>query len=100
MECENGVTASDLDEKKRFDRIEVTAEMYEETLRRLRAKLPFHSGLYNSRHLPAPEEYTLGMKIEVDSLTLEALLSQPLPPSQYDLLQRRSPVVGRGLEEA
>ena len=66
-----------------FDRIEVIAEMHEETLRRLHVSLnwkPFYTGLYNPRRPFTPEEFTLDMKVEVDSLRLEILLSQPLPP--------------------
>ena len=58
-----------------FDRIEVKAEMHEEILRRL---LSGFTRLYNPRRPPTSEEFTLDMKIELESLRLEVLLSQPL----------------------
>ena len=66
-----------------FDRIEVVAEMLEETLRRLDAGFdpePFNTRLYNPRRPPTPEQFTLNMTVEVESLTLERLLSQSLLP--------------------
>ena len=66
-----------------FDRIEVTAEMYEETLRRLHTGFDlehFNTGLY-PRRPPSPEEFiTLDVTVEVASLRLELLLLQPLLP--------------------
>ena len=83
-------------------RIEVIAEMHEDTLRRLHASLdlePIYTGLYNPRRSPTPEEYALDMTIEVESLRLEVLLSQPLRPPQYNSSPRRSPAAGAGLDE-
>ena len=77
--------------------------MHEETLKRLHAGLdlePSYTGLYNSKRSPVPEEYTLDMKVEVESWRLEVLLSQLLPPSQYDVSPPRSSAAGTGLEEA
>ena len=85
-----------------FDRIEVIAEMHEHTLRRLHASFdsePLYTGLYNPRRPPTPEEFTLDMNVEVESLREEILLSQPLPPPEYDLSLRRSPAAGTGLDE-
>ena len=45
---------------------------------------------YDTRRPPTPEEFTMAMKVEVNRLRLELLLSQP-PPPQYDLPPRRSP---------
>ena len=45
-----------------FDRIEIIAEMYAQTLRRLHAGFdpePFYTGLYNPQWPPDPGEYTL-----------------------------------------
>ena len=74
-----------------FDRIKITTERHEETLRRLHADFdpePFNTGLYDARRLSTPEEFILGKKIEVERLGLELLLSQQLPPQ---LLPRQSP---------
>ena len=74
--------------KNGFDRIEVIAEMHEETLRRLLAGFdpePLCARLYRPRRPPTPEELTLDMTVEVESLRLEHLLSQPLPSPQYAL---------------
>ena len=80
-----------------FDRIETVAEMHEETLRHLHAGFnpeSFNTGLYNTRRPPTLEEFNLDLKVEVESLRTELLLSQPLPLSQLDLppRRRRSPV--------
>ena len=75
-----------------FDRIEVKAEMHEETLRRLLAGFdpkPCYSGLHNPRRPSTHEEFTLDMKIEEVSSRLEVPLLQPLPLPQYDLSPRR-----------
>ena len=74
-----------------FDRIKIITERHEETLRRLYATFdpePFHTGLYDAQRPPTPEEFILGMKVEVERLGLELLLSQQLPPQ---LLPRQSP---------
>ena len=85
-----------------FDRIKVIVEMHDDTLRRLHAGLdlePFNTVLYNPRQPPTSEKITLDIKIEIESLRLEDLLSKPLPPTQYDLSPRRSPSAGTGLNE-
>ena len=72
-----------------FDRIETIAEMHEEALRRLHADFdpgPVYTRLYNARRPPTPEEFTLGMKVEVKRLRMERLPSNP--PPQYDLPPR------------
>ena len=85
-----------------FDRIKVFAEMHEETLRRLPVGLhlkPFYTGLYNPRRPPTPDQYTVNMKLEVETLRLEILLSQPLTPPQFDISPRRSPAAGTGFNK-
>ena len=85
-----------------FDRVEVMAVMHKKILRDLHAGFdlePLYTSLYNPRRPPTPEEFTLDMSVEVESLRLEVLLSQPLPPPQYDLSPRRSPAAGTGLDE-
>ena len=59
----------------------------------------FYTGFYNPRWPYVPEEFNLEIKIKVESLRQEVLLSQPLPPPQYDLSPRRSPAAGTGLDE-
>ena len=79
-----------------FDRIKTVSEMYEETLRHLHAGFdpePFYTGIYDPRRSPAPEEFTLDVRVEMECLRTELLQSKP-PPLQYDLppQARRSPV--------
>ena len=72
--------------KNGFDRIKVITDRHEETRRRMHAGLdpePFYTALYNPR-----KEFILDMKIEVESLRLELLLSRPLLPQ---LLSWQSP---------
>ena len=64
-----------------FDRIEIIAKRREETLRLLRAGVDpesVYTGLYDARRPPTSKEFTLGMKVEVESLRLEFLLLQAL----------------------
>ena len=70
-----------------FDRIEIIAEMHEEILRRLHAGFdpePFYTGFYNPRRPRTPEEFSLDLKVEMESLRMELLLSKQsllqLPP--------------------
>ena len=42
----------------------------------------------------------LEMNVEVERLKHEILFSQPPQPLQYDLLPRRSPAAGTGLDES
>ena len=66
-----------------FNRIKVKADMHEEALRCLHAGFDlqlFYTEMYNPRRPPTPEEFTLGMTVEVESLRLELLLLQPLLP--------------------
>ena len=70
-----------------FDRIDITAEMHAQTLRRLHAGYdsePRYTGLYNPRWPHNPEEYTPEMSVEVERLRLEIIFSKPPPPPQYD----------------
>ena len=76
-----------------FDRIDIIAEMHEQTLRPRHAGFdskPLHTVLYNPRWPPTSEELTAGMNVEVGSLRLEILLAQLPPPPQYDISPRRS----------
>ena len=85
-----------------FDRIETIAEMHAESLKCMHAGFdpePYYTGLYSPRRAPTPEEFSLDLKVEVESLRIEVLLLQPLPPSQYDLPPRRSPATSTGLDE-
>ena len=74
-----------------FDRIEIIAERYEETPRRLYVGYdpePFHIGLYDTRWPPTSEAFTVDVKAVVERLKLELLFSQSPPPQ---LLSRRLP---------
>ena len=85
-----------------FDRIETMAEVHAETLRRMHAGYgpePYYTGLFNPRRTHTPEEFTLDLKVEVESLRMEVLLSKPLPPPIYNLPPRRSSAAGTELNE-
>ena len=58
-----------------------------------------YTELYYPRRSPTPIEFTLDLKVEVESLRIGVLLSQPLPPPQYDVLPLRRPAAGTGLDE-
>ena len=60
---------------------------------------PLYTGPYNPQRLLSPQEFTAEMNVEVESLKLEILLAQIPPPPQYELLPRRSPAAGTGLDE-
>ena len=75
-----------------FDRNEILAERQERSLRRLFVDYDpesfFIGEHYGTKRPPTPEEFTMGMKVEVNRLRLELLLSPP--PPQHDLLRRQS----------
>ena len=71
------------------------AKRHEETLRCMHASFglePFYTGLYNARRPPTPEAFAMGLKVEVERLRLELLLSEPPPLPQCGLPPRRLPV--------
>ena len=83
-----------------FDRIETTAEMGAERLHASFDSQLFYTKLYNPRWPHTPEEYTLEMRVDVERLKMEILLSQPTPPPQCDSSPRRSPAIGTGSDES
>ena len=66
-----------------FDRIETAAEM---DAQRFRSGLsePYYRKLSKPRWLHTCDEYTLEMRVDVERLKMEILLSQPAPPPQCD----------------
>ena len=60
---------------------------------------PLYSKLYNPRYPHSPEEHTLEIKVAIERVRMEIVLSQPAPPPQCDSSPRRSPAVGTGLDE-
>ena len=90
-----------------FDKIEIIADRHEETLRRMCGgfdPVPLYTGLYNPRRPPTSEELTLDLKVGVESLRMELLLSQLLSPQllprQSAALKSSSACTGlQGLEE-
>ena len=77
--------------------------MHEDTLWRLHTGFvpgPYNTRLYICRRPPTPDDFTLNLNVEVESLRVELPFSQPLPPPQYDLPPRRSHAAGTGLEES
>ena len=65
-----------------FDGIEIIAEMHGQTLRHLHAGVDsdhLYAGLYTPQWPPTLEEFTLDTNVEVESLKIEVLHSQPSP---------------------
>ena len=60
---------------------------------------PFYSKLSNPRCPHTPNEYTLEMRVDVERLRMEIVLSQPAPPTQCDPSPRRLPAVDTESEE-
>ena len=82
-----------------FDRIETTAEMDAQRFRAGFDSEPSYTKLYNLKWPHTPAEYTLEMRVDVERLRMEVLLSQPAPPPQCDSSPRRSPAVDTELDE-
>ena len=57
---------------------------------------PLYSKLSNLRWPHTPDEYTLGMRVDVERLRMEIVLSQRAPPPQCDSSPRRAPAVYTG----
>ena len=79
-----------------FNRIETTADMNAERLRTGFVSEPFYTKPSNPRWPHTPAECTLEMKVDVERLRMEILLSQPVPPPQCDSSPRRLPAVDTG----
>ena len=83
-----------------FDCIETAAEMVEKRSRTSTSPVPdplFYRNMAIPRHSHAPDEFTVEMKVDVEGLRMEIILSQPAPP-QCDPLPRRA-AVDTGSEE-
>ena len=97
-----------------FDRIETAAEMDEQRSRTSTRPVP-DPFFYRNTVIPrphTPDEFTLEMKVDVEVLRMEIILSQPASPQCDLLLQRvavdtgsgepgtspRSPAIGTGLD--
>ena len=68
---------------------------------RLRTSLvsePFYSKMCNPRWSHNPDEFTLEMKVDVERLRMEIILSQPAPRPQCDLSPRQLPAGDMGSE--
>ena len=83
-----------------FDYIETAAEM---DVRRSRTNLVsecfLYSKMFNPRCPHAHDEFTLEMRVDVERLRMEIVLSKPEPPPQCDPLPRRLPAVDTASEE-
>ena len=83
-----------------FDRIETDIEMDEKRSRTSTSPVPdpfFYRNMVIPRHPHTPDEFTLEMKVDVEGLRMETILSQPAS-SQCDLSPRRA-AVDTGSEE-
>ena len=56
----------------------------------------FHAKLYRPRWPHVPEKHTPEMRVDVERLRMEVVLSQPATPPQYDSSPRRLLVIGTG----
>ena len=77
-----------------FDRIETAAERDENRSRTSTSPIPdpfFYRNMVIPRHPHTSDEFTLEMKVDVEGLRMEIILSQPAPP-QCDPLPRRAAV--------
>ena len=84
-----------------FDYIETAAEMY---ARRSRSNFVsetfFCRNMFNPRRPHTPDEFVLKMRVDVERLKMEIVLSQPAPRPQCDPSPRRLPAVDTGSEES
>ena len=71
-----------------FDRIEIIDEMRAQHFRAGFDSKPLYSKLYNPKWPHTPEEHTLKMRVDVERLRREIVLSQPAPPPQ--VIHRRN----------
>ena len=81
-----------------FDRIETVAEMDSQRFRSGLSE-PFYWKLSNAGWPHTGEEYTLEMRVDVERLIMEVVLSQSAPPPQYESSPRRLPAVDMGSDE-
>ena len=63
-----------------FDRIETAAEMDTQHFRASFGSESFYTKLYDPRWPHTPEEHTHEMRVDVECLRMEVVLSQPTPP--------------------
>ena len=82
-----------------FDRIDTAAEMDAQRFRTSLVSGPFYSKLFNPRWPHTPDEYKFEMRVDVERLRMEIVLSQPAPPPQCDPSPQRLPAVDTGSEE-
>ena len=83
-----------------FDYIDTAAKM---DVRRSGANLVsasfFYSKMFNSRYPHTHDKFSLEMRVDVERLRMDIVLSQPEPPPQCDTSPRRLPAVDTGSEE-
>ena len=85
--------------KAGFDRIETIAETREQHFLDGFYSEPLYTNLFDLRWPHTPEEHTLEVRVDVERLRMEIVLSQPTPPPQCGSSPRRSPVVGTVSDE-
>ena len=82
-----------------FDHIETAAEMDAQRFRTNLVSEPFCSKMISPKWPHTPGKFTLEMRVDVERLRMENVLSQPKPPPQCDPSPRRLPAVDTGSEE-
>ena len=80
-------------------RLDATAKMDAKRFRTSLVPEHFYSKLFNLRWPNSPDEFTLEMRVDVERLSMEIVLSQHAPPPQCDPSPRRLPAVDTGPEE-
>ena len=83
-----------------FHYIDTAAEMDARGSRtNLVSKPFFYKKMFSARCPHTPDEFTLEMRVDVEGLRMENVLSQPEPSLQCDASPRRLPAVDTGSEE-
>ena len=83
-----------------FHRIEAAAEMDAQRFRTSRVSEHFfYRNMLNPRRPHTPDELIVEMRVDIERLRMEIILSQPAPRPQCDPSPRRLPAVDRESEE-
>ena len=82
-----------------FDRIDTAVEMDAQRFRTGLDSEPFYKKLFNPRWPHTLDEFTPKMRVDVERLRMEIVLSQPTPPPQRDSSPRRALAVDTGSDE-
>ena len=82
-----------------FYRIDTVAEIDAQRFHTSLFSELFYRKLSNPRWPHSYDEYTLEVRVDIERLRMEIVLSQPVPPPQCDSSPRRAPAVDTGSDE-